>query len=253
MGHYLAAVAERLLADGLSVSSLHAHAAYSEGEIDDNDIEGSIQFNKDFQAGLNESAESFLHWTGTSGWCYRTIRDMTGTDSSSEHARWLAAGLLPTPGRVAAFVSAVRVDPDAAGSDERPSYRSPCDQSHELAARLKSYAPGAEHTPFAHIGYEYRFAEAQGTAYRDRVLEALASGDDRLLFLPIRHCELHALRHLLDYAETIAPLTGPRDLARMLAQDLTRRTPGDHRSVHQHCQARSLAAQQGDGQTEASP
>ncbi|MGW3953679.1 hypothetical protein ACWEKM_22815 [Streptomyces sp. NPDC004752] len=246
IGHYMAAVAERLLTDGLPVTSLYAFAAYDERVIDDNDIEGSIHFNKAFQVSLNGSAESFLHWVGTSGWCYRTIHHGPCVGSLSEHARWLSAGLLPSPDRVAAFVSAVRVDPDTAGSSERPYYRTSCDQLHELAAGFRRFAPGTQHTPLAHVNHEYRFVEAQGAAYRDRVLKALTSGDDRVLFLPIRNSELHALMDLLEYTEVIAPLTGPHDLAHSLAQDLTLRTPGDHRSVHRHGRARLLAVEQGD-------
>ncbi|MEU1298764.1 MULTISPECIES: hypothetical protein [Streptomyces] len=246
VGHYLAAVAERLLADGLPIMSLYAYAADDERLIDDNDIEGSIHFQKAFQASLNGPAESFLHWVGTSGWCYRTIHHETGAGSPSEDARWLDAGLLPSPDRVAAFVSAVRVDPDTAGSSERPCYRTSGDHLHELAAGFTRFAPGAQHTPLAQTNHEYRFVEAQGAAYRDRVLKALASGDDRVLFLPIRHSELRALKDLLEYTEITAPLSGPHDVAHSLAQDLTLRTPGDHRSVQRHCRARLLAVEQED-------
>ncbi|MDN3026003.1 DUF6292 family protein [Streptomyces sp. S.PB5] len=244
VGHYTVAVAERLLADGLPVISVYAYAAYDEHEINDADVEGSIHFSREFQSGLNGPAESFLHWVGTSGWCYRTIQDTASADSPGESARWLSAGLLPSPDRVAAFVSAIRVDPETAGSDERPFYRAACDQMYELTAGLSPYAPGPWHSPLAHVNYEYRFIEAQGSAYRDRVMKELVSGDDRVLFLPIRNSELHALRLLLDYTEAVAPVTGPYDLARSLAQDLSRRTPGDHRSVHEHCQARSSVALQ---------
>lgn len=246
VGHYMAAVAERLLADGLPVASIYAYAADDERLIDDNDIEGSVHFTKAFQLSLNGPAESFLHWVGTSGWCYRTIHPPAGADSPPGHARWLNAGLLPPPDRVAAFVSAVRVDPDTAGTGERPHFRTPCDQLNELAAGFERFAPGAGHTPLAQADYEHRFVEAQGAAYRDRVLKTLASGDDRVLFLPIRHSELRALWDLLEYTEVIAPLTGPHDLAQSLAQDLTLRTPGDHRSVQRHFRARLLAVEQGD-------
>ncbi|MDX3763989.1 DUF6292 family protein [Streptomyces sp. AK02-04a] len=246
VGHYMAAVAERLLDDGLPVSSLYAYAAYDEEEISGADVEGSIHFNRVFQLSLQGSAETFLHWLGTSGWCCRTIPDANGANPPSERTRWLRSGLLPSPERVAAFVSAIRVDPDTAGSDERPSYRASCDQLHEFEAKFRRYAPGPTHSPLAHANYEYRFEEAQGRAYRDRVMKALRSGDDRILFLPIRNSELHALRHLLDYTEAIGPLTGPDDLAHSLAQDLCQRTPGDYQSVHRFGQAHYLANLQDD-------
>ncbi|MEU2717706.1 hypothetical protein [Streptomyces sp. NPDC007205] len=242
VGHYMAAVAERLLSDGHPVSSLYAYAAYREDEISGDDVEGSIHFNRAFQVSLDRSSESFLHWHGRSGWCYRTIPEPTSTSYSSEYTRWLCAGLLPSPERVAAFVSAVRVAPDTAGSEERPFYRAACDQLHELTADFLRYAPGPSHSPLAHVNYEYRFVEAQGAAYRDRVLKALRSGDDRILFLPIRTSELHALRHLLDYTEAVGPLTGPDDLAHCLAQDLSHRIPGDHQSVHRYGEAHALAS-----------
>lgn len=246
VGHYMAAVAERLLADGLPVSSLYAYAAYTEDEINDVDVEGSIHFNRAFPLSLDESAESFLHWLGTSGWCCRTIRDAASTTPPVEQTRWLRAGLLPSPERVAAFVSELRVDPDTAGSDERPFYRAECDRLQELTADFGKYAPGPSHSPLAHVSYESRFVEAQGTAYRERVTKALRSGDDRILFLPIRNSELHALQHLLAYTEAVGPLTGPDDLAHSLAQDLASRTPGDYQSVHRYGQTHSLANLQDD-------
>ncbi|MFD8396048.1 hypothetical protein ACFV2N_44360 [Streptomyces sp. NPDC059680] len=245
VGHYMAAVAERLLADGLPVSSLYTYAAGEEVEINGDDIEGSIHFNRAFQLSLNGSAESFLHWLGTSGWCYRIIHD-NSANYPSEQVRWLDAGLLPSPERVAAFVSDIRVNPDTEGSDERPFYRTACDQLSELAVDFERYGPGSDHSPLAHANYEYRFVEAQGAAYRDRVLKALRSRDDRILFLPIRNSELHALRHLLDYTEAIGSLTGPDDLAHSLAEDLSHRTPGDYQSVERYAQAHSLARLQND-------
>lgn len=244
VGHYMAAVAERLLQDGLQVSSVYAYSAFDDVEIYSDDVEGSIHFNRTFQQSVKGDAESFLHWVGTSGWSYRTIPDTASGDASSASTRWFHAGLLPTVDRVAAFVADIRVAPDTAGSDTRPSYRTSCDQLVQLAGHLTRYAPGPQHSPLAHINYEYRLHEAQGRASRDRVIKELLSGDDRVLFMPILKSELHALQHLLDYTEAIAPLTGPGDLARGFAQDLVQRTSGDHRSVYRHHHARALAALQ---------
>lgn len=243
VGHYMAGVAERLLIDGLPVTSIYAHAVCDERSLTDDDAEGRIHFKQSWPS-FKENTESFLHWAGTSGWCYRTVRKTAGADPSTESARWLNAGLLPDADRVAAFVSAVQVCPGAAGSAERPFYRTALDQLYDLVTRLRQYAPGPEHSPLAHSSYEARFTEVHGAAYRNRVIRALVSGDDRVLFLPIRNSELRALQHLLAYAEAIAPLAGPYDLAQSLAEDLCRRTPGDHRSVYLHDNARSMAARQ---------
>lgn len=240
----MAAVAKRLLDDGVSVNSIYADAFYDDHEIKD-DLAGSVHFNKAFQGGIKGDSESFLQWGGTSGWCYRTVCGGS-FGSSFDSRRWLGESLMPSPDRVAAFVSAIRVDPQTAGEDERPFYRTPYDQLNDLAADLRSYAPGPQHGPLAYVNYEHRFAEMQGVAYRERVVKALLSGDDRILFLPIRNSELHALLHLLDYTEAAAPLTGPHDLSQSLAQDLSRRTPGDHYSVHQHQHAVVLAVSQQD-------
>jgi hypothetical protein len=252
VGHYMAAVAERLLKDGLQVSSIYAYTAFDDDVIGGDDVEGSVHFNKAFQQSVKGGTESFLHWFGTSGWCYRTIQDTTSSNAPSDSTRWFRSCLLPTPDRVAAFVSDIRVAPSAAGSDIRPSYRTSCDQLTQLAAHLRRYAPGPHHSPLAHINYEYRLSEAQGSASRDRIIKALLSGDDRVLFMPILKSELHALQHLLDYTEVIAPLTGPGDLAHGLAQDLTQRTSGDHLSVYRHHHARAMAAvQQGSASGKA--
>jgi hypothetical protein len=242
----MAAVAERLLEDGLQVSSIYAYSAFDDAEVGRDDVEGSIHFNKTFQQSVMGSSESFLHWVGTSGWCYRTVHEATSSNASVISTRWFHAGLLPTADRVAAFVANVRVDPHTAGSEAQPSYRTSCDQLLELAAHLKRYAPGSQHSPIAHINYEHRLREAQGNAFRDRVITELLSGDDRVLFMPILKSELHALQHLLDYTEAVAPLTGPGDFAHSLAQDLTQRTSGDHLSVYRHHEARALAALQQD-------
>jgi len=242
----MAAVAERLLEDGMQVSSIYAYSAFDDAAIGSSDLEGSIHFNKAFQDSVRGNTESFLHWVGTSGWCYRTVHDVSSGDNSFVAPRWLGAGLLPTPDRVAAFVSDIRVAPDMAGSARRPCYRTSRNQLAELAAHLRRYAPGPQHSPLAHINYEYRLHEAQGSTSRSRIVKELLSGDDRVLFFPILKSELHALQYLLEYTESVAPLTGPGDLAHGFAQDFAQRTSGDHRSVLQYHNARTLAALEQD-------
>lgn len=246
VGHYMAAVAERLLEDGLQVSSIYAYSAFDGTDFGRDDVEGSIHFNRTFQQSVTGSAESFLHWVGTSGWCYRTVHEASSSNACVVSTRWFHAGLLPTADRVAAFVADVRIAPDTAGSEARPFYRTSCDQLVQLAAHLKRYAPGSQHSPIAHINHEHRLREAQGNAFRERVIKELLSGDDRVLFMPILRSELHALQQLLDYTEAVAPLTGPGDFAHSLAQDLAQRTPGDHFSVQRHHDARALADLQRD-------
>jgi len=79
-------------------------------------------------------------------------------------------GLLPSPRRVAAFLDTVRLDPDQAGTEERPYYRQKGRDFPALLERLVPYVPGraaVTHPPGV------RFTQAQATAYHHRVLASL--------------------------------------------------------------------------------
>ncbi|WP_413804210.1 DUF6292 family protein [Streptomyces sp. OE57] len=234
IGHYVTAVAEKLLADGLPVKSVHAYGHHDDmTQPDTDDVEGGIDFGSAFQRSIFPDGEAGLHWAATSGWCLFLVPNSGG--GLYDGARWLGAGLLPSPERVAAFVSSAQLDARSAGSAERPFYRTPREDLSELLKRLESVAPEGE---FGGHGYEYRFQALQGQAYRQRVIRALVSGDDTIVDLPIRRNELQAVLHLLEYAEAAdSTARGPDDFVAPVVADLTRRVGQGHASAHEHRQA----------------
>ncbi|WP_105973621.1 DUF6292 family protein [Streptomyces geranii] len=234
IGHYVTAVAVKLLAEGLPVKSIHAYGHYDDTtQQESDDVEGGIDFGSAFQQSVFPGGEAGLHWAGASGWCLFLIPNSGGGLYGG--ARWLGAGLLPSPERVAAFVSSAQLDARSAGSAERPFYRTPRENLPELLKRLEAFAPEDE---LREHDYEYRFRSLQGQAYRQRVIDALVSGEDAIVDLPIRRSELQAVLHLLDYAEAADSTTrGPEDFVAPVAADLTQRIGRDYGSVQAHQQA----------------
>jgi len=229
IGDYMAVVAGKLLEDGLPVTGVRGYGIYDD-DLDGSE-EGSINFGLAFQAGLLPGGEAGLEWTGTSGWFFALTK---GQADLHEGARWLGAGLVPSPERVAAFVSSMLLDPVNTGSSERPFYRPAEQDPEELLERL---APFALEKPYRTFGYNHFFRALQGRAYRDRVLTALSTPDDAILDLPIRRSELQALLHLIDYAEVAGAGPGVGDLVGPFAADLTQRIGHGHDSARHHRRA----------------
>ncbi|TLQ38733.1 DUF6292 family protein [Streptomyces marianii] len=229
IGHYMTSVAAKLLDEGLPVKSLHAYGHYDDiTQPDTDDVEGGIDFGSAFQRRVFPDGEVGLHWSATSGWCLFLIPN-SGGGGLYDGARWLGAGLLPSPERVAAFVSSAQLDARSAGSAERPFYRTPREDLHELLKRLEEFAPEGE---FSSHNYEYRFRSLQGQAYRRRVIDALLSGEDAIVDLPIRRSELQAVLHLIDYAEAAdSAMRGPEDFVVPVVADLTHRIGNGYGSV----------------------
>lgn len=216
------------------MKSLHAYGHYDDmSQPDTDDVEGGIEFGSAFQRSILPDGEAGLHWSATSGWCLLLIPNSGG--GMYDGARWLGAGLLPSPERVAAFVSSAQLDARSAGSAERPFYRDPREGLHELLKRLEAFAPEGE---FRGHSYKYRFRSLQGRAYRRRVLDALLSGEDTIVDLPIRRSELQAVLHLIDYAEAAdATTSGPEDFVAPIAADLMHRVGQGYGSAQEHRQA----------------
>ncbi|GHH83332.1 hypothetical protein GCM10018781_70350 [Kitasatospora indigofera] len=216
--HYVTAVAEQLMADGVPVTSVYSCGPYSGPEDSFEDVEGGIDFTHRFGRQISPDSEGGLHWTGTSGWCY--LRSTGPVRDFLAGAGWMEEGLLPEPHRVAAFLDTVRLTPAAAGSRERPRYRATGRGVPELLDRLAGYVPGppAQHAP------QPRFAELRARAYHERVRTALApQGPDPVLELPLRASEFQAVLHLLEYAEVASSSFGPGVLAGRLSEALQAR------------------------------
>ncbi|MFD5725059.1 hypothetical protein ACFWMT_03040 [Streptomyces sp. NPDC058368] len=237
IGHYMAVVASRLLDEGLPVAAISAYGAYDDESQDDfgADVEGSVEFTGGFcRASFGGGRDAGLLWCGVSGWCFFRIPEGSG-QSLHESARWMGGGLTPEPGRVAAFFSEARLDPDFAGSEDRPFYRTSHTEPEELLERLAVFDTyeGAERFR----DHERRFARRRADAYGKRVVSALAAPEQEVVEMVFRSGELHALRTLLEYAEGAAPQGDARELARRLASDLSLRARHGWKDVDEHCAA----------------
>lgn len=196
-------------------------------------MEGSIQLNESFTRRFLPDAETGLHWSATSGWCLWIIpRGPAGTSGSFyDGARWLGAGLIPEPDRVASFLSSLQLDPHAAGSSDRPFYRQPLQDLPGLCEQLRVY----RRVEYCNRSYELCFDNARCEAYYDRTVESLTYGDDDIVNVSMRRSELEALLHLLEFAEGSSH-NPVRLFADYLAGDIAQRRdePG---SVNEHRQA----------------
>ncbi|MFF4138128.1 hypothetical protein ACFY1B_43145 [Streptomyces mirabilis] len=235
----MTAVAEKLLSEGTPVSSVTAFGRYDDEEqgTHHDDVEGGIRLNESFTRRFLPDAETGLHWSATSGWCLWVIpRGPAGTGGTFyDGARWLGAGLIPEPDRVASFLSSLQLDPHAAGSSDRPFYRQPLHDLPGLCERLRVY----RRVEYGNPSYELRFDNARCGAYYDRTVQALTSGDEDIVNVPVRRSELEALLHLLEFAEGSShkPV---RLFADYLAGDIAQRR-GEPGSVNEHRRALAYA------------
>ncbi|MEU1091461.1 hypothetical protein ACFYPN_31985 [Streptomyces sp. NPDC005576] len=237
IGHYMTAVAEKMLAEGTPVSAVNAWGRYDDDEDREkyrNDVEGSVHLNDSFVRRFLPDAEAGLHWSGTSGWCL-WILPKGASGSFYDGARWLGAGLIPEPDRVAAFLSSLQLDPHTAGSADRPFYRHPLEDLPDLCERLRVH----RRVEYSNPSYELRFNDARCGAYYDRTAQALTSGADDMVNVPVRRGELEALLHLLEFAEGSShkPV---RLLADYLAEDIAKRR-GEGGSINEHRRALAYA------------
>ncbi|MEY9861349.1 hypothetical protein ABH935_006990 [Catenulispora sp. GAS73] len=132
VGNYAVAVARHALADGLPVVDLILGPPEDIGDGRE-DGEAWMFFPNDFNSGLG-ARECTLGWNEASGWYFQRE-----SHKKPMERRWLGHGLVPDPDRVAIFATTLQVNPDSAGSLERPFYRSPGCLEPELLDRLKPY------------------------------------------------------------------------------------------------------------------
>ncbi|WP_405696964.1 hypothetical protein [Streptomyces sp. NBC_01185] len=247
IGHYMVAVAAKLLDEGLPVAGISAFGAYDDpGQAEfDGDVEGSVEFTQAFQQSLSgQDGGAGLLWCGVSGWCLFRTPQGSG-QVLMDSARWMGAGLLPTPARVAAFLSTARLDPSTAGSDERPFYRAPRSGPTALLDRLHGLDDGEDAAEERF--FERRFASVRTDAYQRRVLDALTAPKQGIVDVALHTGEVESLVRFLEYVEGAAPNRQARELARRLGSDLSLRARDGRESHHEHRAAFDYAVSDGAG------
>ncbi|WP_285563897.1 hypothetical protein [Streptomyces sp. RTGN2] len=240
IGHYMVAVAARLLDEGLPVSSISSYGAYDDYSQDafGADVEGSVEFTRAFRRKLfGDGRDAGLLWCGVSGWCFFCIPEGSGR-TLMESARWMGGGLTPDPGRVAAFLSEVQLDAALSGSDERPFYRAPHTEPGPLLQRLAAFNDdsGADSPP-----YDSRFTRLQIDACQKRAVSALTAGKQEVVEVALRTGELQALLGFLEYVEGAAPQDDAREMARRLCSDLSLRARDGRQGLDEHREALTYA------------
>lgn len=223
-GHYLAAVAEHLLAEGVSVSEIDVQAPTTEKDekgwaVTFTEVSGTVGLTGDLCEAVSghRDAWAYLEWSGLCGWAL---------EREGRESLWLGAGLVPAPGRVATFLLAVQVHPDEAGSLDRPAYRDGTEDCDLLADKLRQYLPDPGEQLPGKRNYELKFKIAHRRAYEARIAhELLDQGLDPVIELPVRRSELRALAHALEYGESLGA-AGFGGLMGALRRDLAGRVPG---------------------------
>jgi hypothetical protein len=223
-GHYLAAVAEYLLAEGVPVSEIGVEPPSTEKDekgraVRFTEVSGTIGLTGDLCEALSghRDAWAYLDWSGLCGWAL---------EREGRESLWLGAGLVPAPGRVAAFLLAVQVHPEEAGSLDRPGYRDGTEDYDLLAGKLTEYLPARSEELPGKRNYELKFKLAHRRAYEERIArELLDQGPDPVIELPVRRSELRALAHVLEYGEGLGG-AGFGGLMGALRRDLAGRVPG---------------------------
>ncbi|MFG2631045.1 DUF6292 family protein [Streptomyces sp. NPDC048473] len=228
IGHYMSTVAITLLREGVPVTGVRASTDWLSPESE-TDADGDIRFTRALEQRLVPKAEDIaLHWSGTSGWCLLVLHD--DDHEYYHHARWLGAGLLPGPDRVAAFVSAVQLSPTDAGSNERPFYRSYGEGLEDLHQRLSAFLPPSENWRRKRT-YLQNFMCDRAQVYATKVSAALTSQDDTKVDVCLRRGELEAVQHLLEFAQG-SEGSLLNSFASHLSDDLASQHPGTGVPAH---------------------
>jgi len=233
--HYMAAVAEYLITQGIPVSSVMAHQPHTAGAGDGArfwEVEGDIDFSPTFARALGGTGGggASVHWNGVCGWCVSREIVVPGEPTRDED-RWLGAGLVPAPDRVLGLILAAQVDFASAGSDERPHYRAEASDYEKLSARLMEYVPDSDKAFRAYEDPDWRLAQVRDQIYRRRaVTELLTDRSDPVIELPVRRSELRALGHMLEQLEMVSCST----LVAALGRDLAARAQDGPGSAERH-------------------
>ncbi len=215
LGHYLMSAAQKIMGDGIPLAS---HLTYvTSDEEDGNEGEGTLTFPPDYPIRYYDPHAIGLSvsWSSVSGWFM--AGELQGPESGYMfEERWMGAGVVPAPERVAGFVAAALVDFSGTGTEERPYYRNFGQDIENLLDRLQSYQPDGQE--FAPSSFEEIFALLRRKAtYHLALQDAQSEGQIRLL--PVKEGELNALCRLLDWidAKNDRKL---RELSNALATDL---------------------------------
>jgi Family of unknown function (DUF6292) len=194
-GHYATAVAKHLIAEGVVPTGIDVDTPHmvrdllSEGEA-------WVFPPRELAERLSPIADATLAWDEISGWSARVYLDDTNCAK-----RWLGHGLVPAPERVAVFLTAIQVDFDSAGSEERPHYRTAGSPYDDVFDRLAPYAP-PEESPRP---WQNAYTNARNEHYEVRFLTQLtAEPPGAHVNVPLLSGELAALHTLLEWAETPA-------------------------------------------------
>jgi len=227
-GHYLATVAGTLLAQRLPVNDIDVLPP-ERVNGDYRKAVGLISFTRDFAHEVaGHECNLTLDWWEDSGWCLTRV----DLDDTAEE-RWLGAGLVPAPDRVAAFVAGAQLDLATAGSGERPYYRQAPGDLGPLLERLGGYAD-AQHNQGFGADWSGRFVQMRTSVYEVRAIGVLTGGqDDPVIDVPMHASELAAVLDLLEYLQPHFPADSVSGLsiAGALRQDLLGRTPGEQAST----------------------
>ncbi|MGW0673214.1 hypothetical protein [Streptomyces sp. NPDC002746] len=244
IGHYMVAVAGRLLDEGLPVSSISSYGVYDDRSQDafGADVEGSVEFTPSFRRKVfGAGRDAGLLWCGVSGWSFFCMPEGAGL-TLMESARWMGGGLTPDPGRVAAFFSEVQLDAEFSGSDERPFYRAPHGDPSSLLQRLAVFDADSGSTESS--SYDSRFESLRIDACQRRVVRALTAEKQEVVEVALRSGELQALLGFLEYVEGAAPQDDAREMARRLRSDLSLRARDGREGLDEHREALTFAEEQ---------
>lgn len=249
VGHYAAAVAHALLRAQVPVHTLHASGPITQsiniGEPEEFvDAHAALYFGQAVAAALR-NADTALEWTAQSGWLLHPHLDVEFEDGvEPDHflgARWMGQDLVPAPAQVLGFVQAGREDWDAAGSAQRPYYRTATAGYGQLLDQLGAYLPDPASDRFGYEDWSARFEQDRdNVSFWNTVDELTTSEPDPVLDVPLRRSEARALLRLLDLLQAYA-LGSSQDLAAAAAADLTARLDGGSEATETHRTARDLA------------
>ncbi len=190
VGNYAVAVATQALADGLPVVDVIVGPPEDIGDGRE-DGEAWLFFPNDFNSGLG-ARECTLGWNEASGWYFQR----EPAERSLER-RWLGHGLVPAPDRVAIFATTLQVNPDSAGSLERPFYRSKGRLEPELLERLKPYT-----IPKDSSSYQELFTRARNRHFEHRLATTIAADPPGVpINLPLLPGEYAALELALEWLD----------------------------------------------------
>ncbi|WP_404870922.1 hypothetical protein ACI1MP_37330 (plasmid) [Kitasatospora griseola] len=234
LGHYAAAVAEALIADGLSVrvGSVSGPCMVWEDskDVDGPDVEVfqdakvHLYFGREFRKHVGSGKGCELIWAADSGWYFFIDDANVKYAEAMAAARWMGAGLVPEPKRVVQFVSALRLDLGASGSTERPYYRTAGENPEAVVSRLEPYVPKRFHGQLVtgQMPWEYRHSWHRNRLVSGQVVSTMTDEpNEPWVDVPMRASEVRALLRLIQVLEMTADFPSTlTTLSHSLVEDL---------------------------------